>query len=434
MLPWDKLIIKAGARPSPLSLVQTREVQAALQKHYPNVIIDVVEFTTEGDADQKTSLRTLDKTDFFTQTIDRALLKGECRIGIHSAKDLPAFIPEGLTIAAITVGLDNRDALVIREGIHLKDLPPGAIIATSSERREEAVKALLPDATFVDVRGTIHQRLALLNKTDMEGVVIAEAALIRLQLTHLNRVYLPGPTTPLQGQLAVLCRKDDEEMLSLFSSLDTRPTHLHTGLRAPSIQEHSVKHVHAPFIKTVPIPSDDCTLIQALNTFDNYTHVIFTSQTAVNTLMGLLKGPDPLKNKTLIAVGKSTHSLLMSYNLNSLTPPVETAEGVCTLLSSLPLKDSYVFWPRSAQARPLISDFLKKSNITHLICDLYQTLPIRPNLPFSLSSIHSVSFYSPSCVDSFLACFYPPPQNIHYSFIGPITESKWRSYGLQNSL
>jgi hydroxymethylbilane synthase len=183
---------------------------------FPDVVFEMLWMKTTGDLDQETSLRTLDKTDFFTRELDAALLNKDARIAIHSAKDLPEPMPEGLEVIAITEGVDPRDSLVLREGEAIESLPTNAIIATSSARREEAVRKLREDVRFIDIRGPIGERLKNLER-EVDGVVIAEAALIRLKLTHLNRVFLPGETVPMQGRLAVVARKDDEEMQQLFS-------------------------------------------------------------------------------------------------------------------------------------------------------------------------------------------------------------------------
>ena len=210
MKPFKKSCFKAGARSSLLSRAQVAEISPELPFD-----LEMLWLETTGDLDQKTSLRDLGSTDFFTKELDDLLLKGSIRLAIHSAKDLPDPIPEGLVVAAITKGKDSRDALVLRDSLF-----PGALIATSSQRREEAVLALQVDVRFKDLRGTIHQRLKQLELGEADGVVIAEAALIRLHLTHLNRIYLPGPTTPLQGKLAIVCREDDLEMRELLSCIE----------------------------------------------------------------------------------------------------------------------------------------------------------------------------------------------------------------------
>jgi hydroxymethylbilane synthase len=153
-------------------------------------------------------LRDIGKTDFFTRELDQMLLRGEIDAAIHSAKDLPEPLPKGLVVALITKGVDPRDCLVIKR-------EPVRLVAASSLRREEAVRAIFPDCQCVDVRGTIHERL----EKEVDGVVVAEAALIRLKITDLNRLFLPGPTAPMQGRLAIVCR----EHYTL--DLNLNPTH-----------------------------------------------------------------------------------------------------------------------------------------------------------------------------------------------------------------
>lgn len=210
------LEICVAARSSPLSRRQVEEAYALIQKTHPQVVFKPIFVETVGDRDRTTSLRDLDKTDFFTREVDALVLSGTCRMGIHSAKDLPDPLPSGLMLGTLTEGVDPSDSLVMREG---ETLPPNGVVATSSVRREECVRLLYPAARFVDIRGTIGERLGKLSSNEVDGVVIAEAALIRLGYTHLNRVRLPGETAPLQGRLALVIREDDHAMRDLLSLL-----------------------------------------------------------------------------------------------------------------------------------------------------------------------------------------------------------------------
>lgn len=218
-LPRQVLV---AARESPLSKAQFSEVQNALHCQHPHIELIPTWVSTTGDQNLHISLRTLGQTDFFTKEVDELLLTNRCQVAIHSAKDLPAAIPEGLALVALTQGLDARDVIVMRPHETFETLSQGAIIATSSERREERVKALRADLRFIDLRGTIAQRLELLFTGVADGIVVAEAALQRLGLTALNRMYLSGETTPLQGKLAILARSADEAMRELFHCLDSR--------------------------------------------------------------------------------------------------------------------------------------------------------------------------------------------------------------------
>lgn len=212
--------ITVAARASPLSRVQVDEVHRELIQFHPHVVFDVQWLKTTGDKDKTTSLRNLDKTDFFTKEVDNLILTSQCRIGIHSAKDLPDPLAAGLSLVAITQGLDNSDVLVLRAEDTLESLAVTSKIATSSQRREENVRLMRDDLTFVDIRGTIGERLDKLFQGEVDGVVIAKAALIRLGLNDLNEYLIPGQTTPMQGQLAVIAHVTDHQMLELFSCID----------------------------------------------------------------------------------------------------------------------------------------------------------------------------------------------------------------------
>ncbi len=213
-------VIEVAARSSKLSRAQVVEVLEELRKFHPDVQFSCKWVETRGDLDLKTSLRTLDKTDFFTREVDELILSGKCRLAIHSAKDLPDPLPIGLKLIALTRGVDPSDSLVLCNGETLATLPQGARIGASSERREQAIKALRSDLRVIDVRGTIEKRLQLLEERAFDGLVVAEAAIIRLNLTHLNRLKLSGNTVPLQGKLAVLARDDDHEIEQLFAPLN----------------------------------------------------------------------------------------------------------------------------------------------------------------------------------------------------------------------
>lgn len=219
-LDSKKITLEVAARSSPLSKAQVTEIYNALQYHHADIHFQIHYMSTIGDRDQTTSLRILERCDFFTRDIDQWVLEKRGRVGIHSAKDLPFPLAQGLIRFCLTKGIDPSDSLVLRSNETLESLAKGAKIATSSLRREEMVKQLRNDLSFFDLRGTIDQRLAKLTTGEADGVVVAEAALIRLGLTHLNRIRLPGTTTEGQGQLAVVGREDDPEVRALFTCLD----------------------------------------------------------------------------------------------------------------------------------------------------------------------------------------------------------------------
>jgi hydroxymethylbilane synthase len=216
------LTVSVGARSSLLSRAQVQEVLLELRRFHPEAAFKPIWIETTGDLDLKTSLRFLDKTDFFTREIDALLFSQSCRIAVHSAKDVPDPLPQGLVLIALTKGVDPSDSLAFRQSESLDTLPLGAKVGTSSLRRESNVRLLRRDLVCVDIRGSIDSRLAQLDAGMVDALVVAEAALIRLGLTHRSRITLPGSSAPFQGQLAIVAREGDEEMRSLFAPLDCR--------------------------------------------------------------------------------------------------------------------------------------------------------------------------------------------------------------------
>ncbi len=404
--------ISVAARSSPLSQIQVKEVFEEISSIYPDLEFNLTLVTTIGDRDQSTSLRTLGKTDFFTRDIDQLLISEQCRIAVHSAKDLPEHLPEKLKIIAVTKGIDSSDSLVLRKGADIKSLPTGSKIAASTVLREEAVRALRTDLKFVDIRGTIEQRLEKLNQTEVDGVVIAEAALIRLGFTRLNRIRLAGKTTPGQGKLAIVARKTDKEIEHIFSSIDSRTTAVYLGLSAPKdtlIQ----KYYHCPIIEIIP-------KIDRAKPLPPFTHIIFTSKSAVKIFFTYFD-PKTLISSHVIAIGKQTANYLNDYHVDvDAVPSEETSEGLISLLERLDLSQAHVFWPHSELSRPIISCYMKKNNITLTEWIVYTTIFKEPQ---SLPAVfHELIFTSPSTIDAFLHFFKKFPKNIRLTTIGATTK------------
>lgn len=407
-----------GARASPLSQAQIQEVQRELAGFFPEICLEPLLVQSRGDKDLKTSLRDLPKNDFFTKEVDDLLLQGKCRIAIHSAKDLPENLPEGVQIIALTKGQDPKDVLVLRQGVSFDSLPSGAKIATSSERREKCVRSLRSDLTFLDLRGTIGMRLEKLQTGEADGIVVAEAALIRLGLTHLNRIDVPGSTTPLQGQLAIVARKDDQEVQALFAKLDTRKHVLHVGLRAPKT-DHSLRQSHFPLIQCVPRLEDR----ESFRNIPKATHFVFGSQVAVELFFEYCNSMSiEWNSKIALAVGSATATLLRSKGFsNVLVAPQEQTEGLLALMDNL--TPEYVFWAHSALSRPLIKTYLERRKIPHTSCILYDTVLLKT--PPNLEGVDEVFFSSPSTVDAFAELFPQFPTHLKAKCIGPITEARF---------
>lgn len=422
------LNIPVGARSSPLSRAQVKEVLQELRQFHPQVTFQPIWVETSGDKDLKTSLRTLDKTDFFTKEIDALQLSGTCRITIHSAKDLPEPLPPGLALAALTRGVDPSDVIVLRDCETLDSLPKGAQIGTSSIRREQNIKALRSDLVCVDIRGTIQARLKLLEQGVVDGVVIAEAALLRLKYTDLNRIPLSGERAPYQGQLAILAREEDEEMRELFRCIDARKTALYLGTDPTHFARRSFcRVIHYPVIKILPRSIEDPSLRQAYEALPHYTHFIFTSKNAVEVFCQhreqLHYSLTDLRAKAIFAIGEVTAKHLSRHGLSpSRTAVEETLEGMVEMLREIDLSEAYVFMPRSVLSRPILENFFKEQGIRYCACDLYDTVtqPLEPKP--DLSQVDEIIFTSPSTVKAFGEIFGSFPLGKKITAIGPITE------------
>jgi len=218
-------IYRVGTRTSPLALKQVEEVFGMLKKFYPGTEQEVIGIDTYGDKDKVTPVSDIEGTDFFTREIDEALLKNEIDFAVHSAKDLPDELRNGLVISALTECLDPYDALVSKYGLKLEELPNDARIGTSSGRRKDGLKRFMPGLHIVDIRGNIEQRLKILEGNDLDGIVIAACALMRLGLETRITQRIPLDVInshPMQGSLAIVTRQDKKDLIDLFSALDTR--------------------------------------------------------------------------------------------------------------------------------------------------------------------------------------------------------------------
>ena len=209
-----------------MSLAQTEEVLAPLRAAFPSVEISVVPITTGGDRRKEAPLLSMPRG-MFAREIEVALLEERIDLAVHSAKDLPAQLPDGLGIAALTQRRDPRDVLVNRWRLPLRDLPPGARLGTSSPRRTAQIKALRPDLEVVPIRGNVGTRLEKAKGEGYDGVVLAAAGLERLGLQDEVCEYLsPDQFTPEVGQGALLVetRTSDSRVSDMLGRVDHHPT------------------------------------------------------------------------------------------------------------------------------------------------------------------------------------------------------------------
>lgn len=425
MTSSEPLIV--GSRASKLALVQVEEVIEGMSYHHPELTFQIKCGPCKGDLDQKTSLKDLGATDFFTYELDQWLLQRECRITIHSAKDLPDPLPQGIQIVAITQNQNNEDVLVLRSFEGAKFHPKNLKIGVSSQRREEGVSKLFPNALFCDLRGPIEKRLEKVVSGELDGIAVAKVALMRLNLLHLNTIDLPINPPPLQGSLAILAREGDFEMERLFSCVDIRrgKKSLFLGLD-PSKFLSSGKVIHYPMIKICPRPKSE--LLQSFFDLSEYTHCLFTSRSSVQIFLECLHRLQKpcllLNSKKVIAVGQSTARLLKKEGIYvDYIPQDESQEGLIALFERLKMgKKSVIFYPKSSRARPLLLDYYERKEIAFSAPDFYDTLDYLPDMKPNLEEIDEIVFTSPSVVKSFFNHFTLPEKEIHFVFKGKVTK------------
>jgi hydroxymethylbilane synthase len=214
---------KIGTRPSKLALKQVEEILNRLKSVGHKINIEIKTIFTKGDEDKMTPISEIEGSDFFTDKIEEALLNKKIDFAVHSAKDLPEKIKKGLVIAAMTKSINPYDGFISKSGLTLKELPLHAKIGTSSIRRKEGLKKFRPDFQIIDIRGNIEERLAKLNNSDLDGIVIAVCALIRLGLKNIITQIIPEKIIsphPLQGRLAIETRDDNIELINMLSKLN----------------------------------------------------------------------------------------------------------------------------------------------------------------------------------------------------------------------
>jgi hydroxymethylbilane synthase len=223
--------VRIGTRGSPLALAQAREVCARLEAAHGNqaLKLDVRTIKTTGDRIQDRSLSEAGGKGLFTKEIEEALLAGEIDIAVHSMKDMPTVLPAGLVVRCLLPREDVRDAFISERADRLEALPAGAVVATSSLRRQAQVLRLRPDLTVVPIRGNVETRLRKIADGAADAVLLAMAGLKRLGLG--DRATCPLPTAQIlpaiaQGAIGVETRAEDAACEALLAPINDQATAL----------------------------------------------------------------------------------------------------------------------------------------------------------------------------------------------------------------
>lgn len=221
----NKMVI--GTRGSVLALRQAEIVSGRLRAVRAGIDFDILKIKTKGDKILDVSLSKIGGKGLFTKEIENALLDGSADIAVHSLKDLPTEMPEGLTLGAVLVRDNPLDTLISRGGETVDTLPKGAIIGTSSLRRKSQLAKFRGDLAFKDLRGNLDTRLRKLSEGEFDAIVLSTAGLDRLGITDVHRSHIP-PSVSLpavgQGTIAIQCREGDADALELLRAVDHAET------------------------------------------------------------------------------------------------------------------------------------------------------------------------------------------------------------------
>ena len=228
--------IRVGTRGSNLALWQATFVRESLQEHHPDIHFEQVIIKTEGDLDQKSSLSQIGGQGIFTKEIEKALLNNTIDIAVHSLKDLPSKMPVGLVLAAVPERGYVEDVLITENGTTLNQLPENARVATGSIRRKSQLLNMRPDLIISDLRGNIDTRLRKLKESNIDAIIMAKAAILRLGLDEV--LYYEFNTDEMipavgQGAIGIQVRKEDDVVRDIVKALNHQDTfHAVTAERA----------------------------------------------------------------------------------------------------------------------------------------------------------------------------------------------------------
>ncbi len=222
-------LVRIATRKSALALWQANFVKAELEAAHPGLQVELVPMSTQGDKILDTPLAKIGGKGLFVKELETAMLEGRADIAVHSMKDVPVDFPEGLMLHTICQREDPRDAFVSNSYQQLADLPQGAVVGTSSLRRQCQIKAMRPDLQIKDLRGNVNTRLAKLDAGEFDAIILASAGLIRLGFEGRIASFLAVDSSlPANGQGAVgiECRSDDLIVQQLLAPLEHQETRI----------------------------------------------------------------------------------------------------------------------------------------------------------------------------------------------------------------
>jgi hydroxymethylbilane synthase len=214
--------IRIATRKSPLAMWQAEHVAEALRNAHPGINVQIHGMSTQGDKILDTPLAKIGGKGLFVKELEARMLEGDADIAVHSMKDVPVELPEGLHLAVIMEGEDPRDAFVSNDYASLDELPKGAVVGTSSLRRQCQLSDRRPDLEIKSLRGNVNTRLKKLDDGEYDAIILAAAGLIRLGFgDRIRSTIEPEDSLPAigQGAVGIECRVDDERVNGLLAPL-----------------------------------------------------------------------------------------------------------------------------------------------------------------------------------------------------------------------
>lgn len=214
-------------RESPLAMRQAEIVKSLLMAQHPHLAVELLGITTQGDKRLDVTLSKIGGKGLFVKELEEALLDGRADIAVHSMKDVPMELPDGLVLPVMLKREDPRDVFVSNQYHSLGELPSGAVVGTSSLRRQTQLMAIRSDVTWHMLRGNVNTRLAKLDQGEYDAIILAGAGLLRMGLSARIRAYLTTEQSlPAAGQgaLGIECRAGDHHVIELIKPLNDQPT------------------------------------------------------------------------------------------------------------------------------------------------------------------------------------------------------------------
>ncbi len=253
-------VLTVATRGGSLAIAQTKIAIGALKKIYPGLLFEIKKVTTKGDRDRRTALWNLKETGFFTSQVEDVLLAGQADLAVHSLKDMPIRLRDGLTITAVCDRQFVEDCLIAAKPISsIGELPNAAKIGTSSLRRVAQLRRLRADLRLEPIRGNVNTRIKKLDEGKFDAIILARAGVERLGLADKisfcfdPRQFIPAPA---QGALALQTRTDDVETTKLISAIDNRIART-TALAERQVLTTLQCGCHAPVGAFAEIVGDD---------------------------------------------------------------------------------------------------------------------------------------------------------------------------------